>query len=234
MILFFYFMLQIASNAHSTSSPIRGKNTTDSFLYPYKADYKDTYISFSEMAQHHLAGTDYKIIIKNQHPTHTVLAIHGGHIETGTSEIAQALASNNFNLYLFEGLKKESWNLHITSTHYDEPMALNLVGRSNSCISIHGFKNSSASEVCLGGLDTELLKKVYTELNKTGLIQQNEVNPCRKFYAISRSNIVNRCLNHGVQIEMSAQLRKRLVENKNEMDLFVEAIKKAWLYERSP
>lgn len=231
MKLLFCFMLQIASNAHSTVSPILSKptaNTSSILNKAYYKDHKDTYTSFSEMAQYHPAGTDYKIIVKNQHPTHTVLAIHGGQIETGTSGVAQALASDKFNLYLFEGLKKESWNLHITSTNYDESMALNLVDRSKSCLSIHGFKNSSTSEVCLGGLDTELLQKVYYELNKTGLIQQNEVNPCKKFYATSKSNIVNRCSAHGVQIEMSAQLRKRLVENKNEMDLFVEAIKKAW------
>lgn len=35
----------------------------------------------------------------------TCIAIHGGNIEPGTSELAEELAGNEFNLYKFECLR---------------------------------------------------------------------------------------------------------------------------------
>jgi phage replication-related protein YjqB (UPF0714/DUF867 family) len=53
-----------------------------------------------------------------------VIAPHGGGIEPGTSELATAIAGDDFSLYLFEGLKSAgNGELHITSTNFDEPIS---------------------------------------------------------------------------------------------------------------
>jgi phage replication-related protein YjqB (UPF0714/DUF867 family) len=50
-----------------------------------------------------------------------IIAPHGGKIEKWTSEIATALAGDDYNLYLFEGLKRaKNRDLHITSSRFDE------------------------------------------------------------------------------------------------------------------
>ena len=70
-----------------------------------------------------------------------VLAIHGGGIEGGTSEVALAVAGFHpatfaqaadglefHDLWIFEGLLSCcNSKLHVTSTEYDDPIALELV-----------------------------------------------------------------------------------------------------------
>src|SRR5262249_50874908 len=78
-----------------------------------------------------------------------VLAIHGGGIEAGTSEIALAVAGYHpatfaqttdghgfHDLWIFEGLlSSDNSRLHVTSTNYDDRIALELVQNARRCIS---------------------------------------------------------------------------------------------------
>lgn len=51
---------------------------------------------------------DYEIEVNETDSNVTVVAIHGGKIEKGTTELAYALAShNNYNYYSFQGLKAQ-------------------------------------------------------------------------------------------------------------------------------
>jgi phage replication-related protein YjqB (UPF0714/DUF867 family) len=85
-----------------------------------------------------------------------ILCIHGGDIEPGTSQIADGIAGNDHTFYALEGLKKTGNRvLHITSTAFDEPVALQIVAQSEIIISIHGCSDA-AEVVYLGGLDEEL------------------------------------------------------------------------------
>src|SRR5919108_803365 len=81
----------------------------------------------------------------------SVLAPHGGGIEPGTSEIAKGIAGTEHTLYCFEGKKpKGNRVLHITSTNFDEPTALEIVKRSEKVLAIHGCSDKK-EVIYLGG-----------------------------------------------------------------------------------
>jgi phage replication-related protein YjqB (UPF0714/DUF867 family) len=69
-----------------------------------------------------------------------LIAPHGGGIEPGTSEVADAIAATDFSFYAFEGIKADGnrRDLHITSRRFDEPRCVDLVKASPQVISIHG------------------------------------------------------------------------------------------------
>jgi phage replication-related protein YjqB (UPF0714/DUF867 family) len=70
-----------------------------------------------------------------------ILAPHGGGIEHDTSDIALAIAGENFNLYLFEGIKaKGNADLHVTSTRFDEASCLDILSVCDLVVAIHGCR----------------------------------------------------------------------------------------------
>ena len=88
----------------------------------------DKYANYKELSAHQQIGKDYTIHIQYALPDIVILAIHGGRIEAGTSEIARGIAGERWSFYDFRGKKKKNnRDLHITSTCFDEPRALNLV-----------------------------------------------------------------------------------------------------------
>jgi phage replication-related protein YjqB (UPF0714/DUF867 family) len=187
----------------------------------------DKYKNFQELAQGHKRGVDYRITLCDRASPFSVLAIHGGKIEPATAEIAMAIAGNDFNSYIFEGIQKPAWDLHVTSNNYDEPAAVAMVGKSRACISIHGFRESHKRQVCIGGLNEKLKSLILHNLLQTGLIEQKTANPIDKFQAEDKANIVNRCAEFGVQIEISRALRDLLLAQPEKMKIFSAAIRKA-------
>lgn len=187
------------------------------------------YQNFAELAAAEREDTDYRIELLNRASPYTVMAIHGGKIEPGTSAVARAVAGDDLNLYLFEGLK-ESGNfrdLHISSHEFDEPRALDLVGASRACITIHGFKERERNWVALGGHNDGLRGKIFAALIKTGLIEQDVENPTGRLPGVDPENIVNRCADGGVQIEISYRLRRLLGMYPKHLKHFAEAIRHA-------
>ena len=121
-----------------------------------------------------------------------VMAIHGGGIETGTSEIALAAAgyhpatlipsSDGYGLHdfwLFEGLlSSNNGDLHVTASNYDEPIAMELVENSRRCISLHGCRDTQAhGAIQLGGLDHELRDIILEELEAAGIAAMITTDP---------------------------------------------------------
>jgi phage replication-related protein YjqB (UPF0714/DUF867 family) len=113
-----------------------------------------------------------------------VMAVHGGGIEVGTSEVALAAAGyhpatlmplvDGFRLHdfwLFEGLQSSNnGDLHVTASRYDEPIAMELATNARRCISLHGCRDSQANgAIQLGGLDHELRDIVLEELDAAGI-----------------------------------------------------------------
>ena len=130
----------------------------------------DTYRNFDDLRKHEgrFFQNSYKIVAKDRKSKITCIAIHGGNIEPGTSELAEELAGNEFNLYKFEGLKEKNNSvLHITSSNFDEPKADKLVKNAQKVISIHGAKGDEPITY-IGGLDEKLNEKVKNELEKAG------------------------------------------------------------------
>ena len=179
------------------------------------ASYKpaDRYADYLDLAKHEKEGVDFKVETVNRHSSVTVIAIHGGHIEEGSDKLARAIAGSILSYYVFQGVKpKNNRALHVTSTHFNDPRALELVEKEDTVISIHGFKEDAKDEICIGGRNTNLRDEIAKSLlgAKTGVIV---TVPCATYGGDDPQNIVNRSKKYGVQLEFSSRLRKRIAED---------------------
>ena len=153
-----------------------------------------------------------------------VLAVHGGGIEGGTSEIALAVAGYHpatfsqatdclglHDFWMFEGLLSlGNSKLHVTSTHYNDPIALKLVQISKRCLSLHGLSDAAANgKIQIGGLDTELMSIVLEELTAAGISAAISIDEDTN--ANDLNNICNKTtISAGAQLEMVATYRESL------------------------
>ena len=85
------------------------------------------------------------------------MAPHGGSIEQGTTELTKALADKgNYDYYSFEGIRpKNNSELHVTSTHYDDPTLNQMIKNRTATISIHGASGTEEI-IYLGGPRSDL------------------------------------------------------------------------------
>jgi phage replication-related protein YjqB (UPF0714/DUF867 family) len=65
----------------------------------------DKYGSFAELQNREREGVDFSIRVMPLETSAAIIAPHGGMIEPGTSDIAAAIAGNDYGLYCFEGLR---------------------------------------------------------------------------------------------------------------------------------
>ena len=153
-----------------------------------------------------------------------VLAVHGGGIEGGASEIALAVAGYHpatfaqatdcyglHDFWIFEGLLSSgNSDLHVTSTHYDDPIALKLVQISKRCLSLHGLSDTAANgKIQIGGRDIELTSIVLEELTDAGIPAAISIDEDTN--ASSLDNICNKTTTRaGVQLEMGFTYRASL------------------------
>ncbi len=166
----------------------------------------DIYSTFESLKQKEREGADYRIRWRMGISGITILSIHGGEIEPGTTRIANAIASWEHSFYSFEGIKTAGNRvLHITSTCFDEPIAMEIVCQSEIIISIHGSAEMTPM-VQLGGLDVALKRQLLNELRESGF----DAIECDKlpFGGTDQKNICNLCgRGMGVQMEISRGLR---------------------------
>jgi phage replication-related protein YjqB (UPF0714/DUF867 family) len=185
----------------------------------------DTYKNFEELSRHEKEGIDYKVEIQDRASAWAVLAIHGGNIEPGTTEIARLIAGGTFSFYSFIGRKTmegESRALHITSSHFDEPQGLALVTKSEKVISIHG-EGSAESFIMVGGRDSEMIEKMKEILKSNGFELREAPD---NLNGDSEKNICNRCLSKkGMQLEISRGLRNTLLSNPGQLQRFCGAVR---------
>ncbi|MDP1471840.1 poly-gamma-glutamate hydrolase family protein [Priestia megaterium] len=191
----------------------------------------DVYTNYNDLAIHETQGTDYQIRIQKELSPTVVLAIHGGGIEGGTSELATALAGNQDSYYLAEGLKPSGNEvLHITSTHFDEPQALHLVNQAKYVISFHGYQDSTNKHTKIGGKDLELRKKIYKALITNGFSAEIIQEPS-KLKGFESNNITNRTkTGKGVQLEISTAQHNAFFEKNTQTDRIKTQNKEFWRY----
>ena len=153
-----------------------------------------------------------------------VLAIHGGGIEGGTSEIALAVAGYHpatfdsatdcqgfHDLWIFEGLLNSgNSGLHVTSANYDDPIALKLVQNARRSVSVHGCSDDDANgKIQIGGLDAELAGILLEELTLARIPAETTANPALN--GSDPANICNRTqIGRGAQLEMGTSYRASL------------------------
>lgn len=162
-----------------------------------------------------------------------VMAIHGGGIEPGTTEIALAAAGYHpatllpatdgqglHDFWIFEGLLKDgNEKLHVTASNYNEPIATELVQNARRCISLHGCMDRQANVsnthpmglIQIGGLDLAFRDIVLAELTAAGIPAEVTTDP--DLLGTDEKNIGNRTQIGGcVQLEMGKSYRAGLFE----------------------
>jgi len=181
------------------------------------------------MLKNFLEGIDFSVnIISRNHPV-LVLAIHGGGIEPFTSDIARAIAGDDFNLYEFRGIRKtNNWELHIPSTEFKDERLDFLIDKCAVAISIHG-ERSHQNKLEVGGLNFILRDLIIKHVMINGFTVHE---PRLGLRATNINNVVNRPKLHGVQIEVSRGLRKSMQGGITSSDnsifrLFVSSVRAA-------
>jgi phage replication-related protein YjqB (UPF0714/DUF867 family) len=137
-----------------------------------------------------------------------IVAIHGGKIEPGTSELVRAVASDEHPFYLFEGLKPSgNRDLHITAARFDDPILDSLLARVRTALSFHG-EGSDEEIIYLGGLNQTFGQYIEESAREGGFAISRPMNPALS--GLSPFNVCNRPRGQGVQLEISRGLRRQL------------------------
>lgn len=172
----------------------------------------DTYRNFAELARQEQENQDYVILHRDVDSPVAVMAPHGGGIEPGTQDIADALAGGDFAFYALSGIKGAgNGKLHITSNRFDEPIALRLAGRAAIVVAVHGNRDAGEG-VYIGGRSRLLTAKICRALAAAGF--NAEIGHTPGLRGISPDNLCNRGTGgEGVQLEISRGLREKMFEN---------------------
>jgi phage replication-related protein YjqB (UPF0714/DUF867 family) len=186
----------------------------------------DKYSNFAELAASERAGIDYQIRVEDRRTPIAIIAPHGGRIEPGTLEIAAAIAGDTLSFYAFEALRGagKRGNLHITSTRFDEPHALALVGEAQKVVAIHGrADDGDPLTVSVGGRDTALRDEIVAALTAAGF--DAAVVTQGSLAGRDSANICNRgATGAGVQLELSRALRTQLTTEPGRLGAFSDAV----------
>ncbi|MFJ7269434.1 poly-gamma-glutamate hydrolase family protein [Streptomyces sp. NPDC099050] len=174
------------------------------------------YTSYADLAAAETEGVDYsRTAVTPTGATYAAIAIHGGGIEAGTSEMAYEVSGGGTTMAYsdFKGLKTSgNTALHITSTLFDEPLAVALVAASSRTISFHGYAGVDGyAETALGGLDEELGARIRKALLSAGF---RVTDAPSEIAGSDPTNICNENLRTaGVQLEISRAQREAFFPN---------------------
>jgi len=197
----------------------------------------DKYRNFADLERHEQPGITYRIALRRAQTPFAIVAPHGGGIEAGTSEIADAVAGLTHSFYTFEGLKTDgNTELHITSTRFDEPTCVTLIGVSDVVVTIHGEHSDDEGEgVFMGGLDSTRGDRIAAVLTREGFDVRTHANP--NLQGREACNLCNRGLAAaGVQLELSKAVRRTMFDSLTRegrthttarFDVFVNALREA-------
>jgi phage replication-related protein YjqB (UPF0714/DUF867 family) len=169
----------------------------------------DRYHCFADLARNEIYGEDYRIHAREGSSGIAVIAPHGGGIEFGTNQMAQAIAHPDHTFWAFLGIKKTGNRiLHITSTRFDAPGALGIASAAQTVITLHGCHGDNPF-VYVGGRHGLLKKRLCRVLINAGFNARISTKP--GLTGENPLNLCNRCRSgSGVQLEITTGLRKRL------------------------
>ncbi|WP_020183419.1 poly-gamma-glutamate hydrolase family protein [Methylotenera sp. 1P/1] len=178
---------------------------------------QDKYKTFAELAFNEPPEA-YKIELQHRNTRTAFIAPHGGKIEPGTSEICKQLAGEYYSYYLFEGCKSaNNRDLHVTSSNFDEPQALEFAKSAELIVTVHGLAGDEML-VEVGGLAVLYAKDLIDSLNLNGF---NALRPTNTLTGTDRDNICNKGQSgKGLQLEISRGLRDQLCSDPKIMQMF--------------
>jgi phage replication-related protein YjqB (UPF0714/DUF867 family) len=212
----------------------------------------DHYPSMTALLASENRGQDYKIRVQLRDDV-AIIAPHGGRIEIGTSDIAQAIAAENHTFFSFEGTKTDPSNsrinfetLHVTSHNYDEPLCRGLLKHCDLVVAIHGRadrdgRGGNDPFVYLGGKDVQLRDAISQALSAACPQMDSEVlKKCAialdpDYQGTRDGNICNggrprktgASEGEGVQLEISKTARDILRTSSGDLAKFAMAIRTA-------
>ena len=166
-----------------------------------------SYPNFSALKAHETEHLDYRIRWRHGRSVIAVMAPHGGGMEPGTTEIADALAGHDHAFYSFDGLKaRGNRKLHITSRSFDEPVGLQIARKAQTILTIHGC-GTKEEIIFIGGLHGALKARLERKIKSAGISIQDHP----RYPGKHPENLCNRGRSGmGVQLEVSLGLRRRL------------------------
>ena len=184
-----------------------------------------TYMSFGELSCNETEGWDYTIKTCHRNNPVLVMAPHGGKIEPGTTEIAEAIAGDDHSFYSFQGMKADGNGvLHVQSHLFDEPRATEVLKGAEIVVTVHGHADREDGFVMVGGLDTILKSKIEGELGRAGVQIREATQGLR---GIDPANICNRgCSGKGVQLEISRKLRDSFRADRDRLREFADTVRR--------
>jgi phage replication-related protein YjqB (UPF0714/DUF867 family) len=170
----------------------------------------DTYATYRDLQRHETRGTDYDLVLREGTSGIAIMAPHGGGIEPGTLDIADALAGGEHTFYAFKGIKPAGNPvLHLTCTRFDEPLGVAVAHGAEVVLTVHGCSELSET-VFVGGRHEELKAAICTALTAAGFRAVVGARP--GLQAVKRENLCNRGQSgRGVQLEISVGLRRKLL-----------------------
>jgi phage replication-related protein YjqB (UPF0714/DUF867 family) len=182
----------------------------------------DRYRSFAELAA--AEPQAFEIVSEPRGSDYLVAAVHAGQIETGTGEVASAIAGTDISHYRFEGRKAQrNATLHLTSTRFDEPVALTMAAAAATVVSVHGCQGVQRFSY-IGGLDEARLEDIISALHGAGF--RAGPNPDPRLAGRDRRNICNRGRSGmGVQIEIMRAERSRLLADRDLLTRYADAVR---------
>jgi formylglycine-generating enzyme required for sulfatase activity/phage replication-related protein YjqB (UPF0714/DUF867 family) len=169
--------------------------------------YQPRYRTFSELAEQETSAQDYEIRSCVGRSGIAVLAIHGGNLQPGTTQIAEAVAGDLHSFYSFVSFKPEiDQTLYIPSTQFDEVTALEIVSAAQIVLSIHGCQGRTEF-ISVGGLDRDHQELIRAELQQAGFTVLYDDSA-----GTGPISICNRGrTGQGIELEISRGLRDRLI-----------------------
>lgn len=173
---------------------------------------KDKYQSMTQLENETVEGVDWKKDTRDNGTKVLIVAPHGGNIEQGTTEATKALAEKgNYDYFSFEAIRpKNNTELHVTSTHYDDPTLNQMIKNRTATISIHGAAGTDQI-IYLGGPRSTLRDEMGTQLKSSGF---TVMVPPDRIGGVKKNNFINREENNtGVQLELTTALRKAFFNN---------------------
>lgn len=163
--------------------------------------------SFAELVLRYVANKEYRVQIVDRSADITIIAIHGGAVEPLASELAQAIAGSEHNLYDFQSLdSSQAAAMRVPALRYSEMRLNALVRRSRVAVAIDGVPGEEAL-VHIGGKNAWLKRTLTEYLKQAGFSAAGSFLPGA---AHDPTRYYNTAQTGGVLIELSAGLRAEM------------------------
>lgn len=137
-----------------------------------------------------------------------IAAPHGGGIEPGTTEIAEAIAGDDFGFYTVKGIleKHNKEILHITSHNFDEPGFLKSAPLHRRVLGVHGRGNKGKHvQVWVGGGRSAVVKRAVELFRLANYSSEVDTH----YNGDHPQNICNRGVQPGLQLELPKAFREQ-------------------------